>query len=140
MVRNLNILLYNKINVVLYAPARIRNFETIEVENLHKTSAHVSLGYLIDYESQQVKNFLLKYRALYNTEPTQYALQGYDIATYFIGLCGRYGSQWERKMDDEQTQMLQSTFRFVKKDNGGYVNQGIRRVVYGDNWSVIKTR
>lgn len=140
VVRNLNILLYNKINIVLYAPARIRNFETIEVENLHKTSAHVSLGYLIDYESQQVKNFLLKYRALYNTEPTQYALQGYDIATYFIGLCGRYGSQWERKMDDEQTQMLQSTFRFVKKDNGGYVNQGIRRVVYGDNWSVIKTR
>ncbi len=140
VVRNLNILLYNKINVVLYAPARIRNFETIEVENLHKTSAHVSLGYLIDYESQQVKNFLLKYRALYNTEPTQYALQGYDIATYFIGMCGKYGSQWARKMDDEQTQMLQSTFRFVKNENGGYVNQGIRRVVYGDNWSVIKTR
>ena len=140
VVRNLNILLYNKINVVLYAPARIRNFETIEVENLHKTSAHVSLGYLIDYESQQVKNFLLKYRALYNTEPTQYALQGYDIATYFIGMCGKYGSQWARKMDDDQAQMLQSTFRFVQTENGGYVNQGIRRVVYGDNWSVIKTR
>ena len=140
VVRNLNILLYNKINVVLYAPARIRNFETIEVENLHKTYAHVSLGYLIDYESQQVKNFLLKYRALYNTEPTQYALQGYDIATYFIGMCGKYGSQWARKMDDDQAQMLQSTFRFVQTENGGYVNQGIRRVVYGDNWSVIKTR
>ena len=140
VVRNLNILLYNKINVVLYAPARIRNFETIEVENLHKTSAHVSLGYLIDYESQQVKNFLLKYRALYNTEPTQYALQGYDIASYFIGMCGKYGPQWVRKMDDEQTQMLQSTFRFVQTENGGYVNQGIRRVVYGDNWSVTKTR
>lgn len=140
VVRNLNILLYNKINVVLYAPARIRNFETIEVENLHKTSAHVSLGYLIDYESQQVKNFLLKYRALYNTEPTQYALQGYDIATYFIGMCGKYGSQWARKMDDDQAQMLQSTFRFVQTENGGYVNQGIRRVVYRDNWSVIKTR
>ena len=140
VVRNLNILLYNKINVVLYAPARIRNFETIEVENLHKTSAHVSLGYLIDYESQQVKNFLLKYRALYNTEPTQYALQGYDIATYFIGMCGKYGSHWTRKMDDDQAQMLQSTFRFVQTENGGYVNQGIRRVVYGDNWSVIKTR
>ncbi len=140
VVRNLNILLYNKINVVLYAPARIRNFETIEVENLHKTSAHVSLGYLIDYESQQVKNFLLKYRALYNTEPTQYALQGYDIATYFIGMCGKYGSHWTRKMNDDQAQMLQSTFRFVQTENGGYVNQGIRRVVYGDNWSVIKTR
>ncbi|MBE6239515.1 MAG: LysM peptidoglycan-binding domain-containing protein [Bacteroidales bacterium] len=140
VVRNLSILLYNKLNVVLYAPARIRNFETIEVENLHKTAAHISLGYLIDYDSQQVKNFLLKYRALYNTEPTQYAFQGYDIATYFIGMCGRYGSHWTRKLDDEQTQMLQSTFMFVPAENGGYVNQGIRRLVYGDEWSVIKTR
>ncbi len=140
VVRNLSILLYNKLNVVLYAPARIRNFETIEVENLHKTAAHISLGYLIDYDSQQVKNFLLKYRALYNTEPTQYAFQGYDIATYFIGMCGRYGSHWSRKIDDGQTQMLQSTFMFVPAENGGYVNQGIRRLVYGDDWSVIKTR
>ena len=140
VVRNLNILIYNKLNVVLYAPARIRNFETIEVENLHKSAAHVSMGYLIDYESQEVKNFLLKYRALYNTEPTQYAFQGYDIATYFIGMCGRYGSQWIRKIDDAQTQMLQSTFRYVPVENGGYVNQGIRRIVYGDSWSVTKTK
>ena len=140
VVRNLNILIYNKLNVVLYAPARIRNFETIEVENLHKAAAHVSLGYLIDYDSQQVKDFLLKYRALYNTEPTQYAFQGYDIATYFIGMCGKYGAQWARKLDDSQTQMLQSTFRYVPVENGGYVNKGIRRIVYGDNWSVTKTR
>lgn len=140
VVRNLNILIYNKLNVVLYAPARIRNFETIEVENLHKAAAHVSLGYLIDYDSQQVKDFLLKYRALYNTEPTQYAFQGYDIATYFIGMCGKYGAQWARKLDDSQTQMLQSTFRYVPVENGGYVNKGIRRIVYGENWSVTKTR
>lgn len=140
VVRNLSILLYNKLNVVLYAPARIRNFETIEVENLHKTAAHISLGYLIDYDSQQVKNFLLKYRALYNTEPTQYAFQGYDIATYFIGMCGKYGSQWARKLDDGESQMLQSTFMFVPAENGGYVNQGIRRLVYGEDWSVFKTR
>lgn len=140
VVRNLNILIYNKLDVVLYAPAKIRNFETIEVENLHKSSAHVSLGYLIDYDSQQVKDFLLKYRALYNTEPTQYAFQGYDIATYFIGMCGKYGPQWARKLDDSQTQMLQSTFMYVPVENGGYVNQGIRRIVYGGNWSVTKTR
>ena len=140
VVRNLNILVYNKLNVVLYAPSRIRNFETIEVENLHNTSLHASLGYLIDYESQEVKNFLLKYRALYNTEPTQYAFQGYDIATYFISMCSRYGSSWINKLDDEERQMLQSTFRFVPVEDGGYVNKGIRRVVYGKGWSVTHTR
>jgi ABC-type branched-subunit amino acid transport system substrate-binding protein len=140
VVRNLNILVYNKINIVLYAPARIRNFETIEVENLHNTALHASLGYLIDYEDQQVKNFLLKYRALYNTEPTQYAYQGYDIATYFISMCSRYGSDWMRKLDGSEQHMLQSTFRFVPMPEGGFVNQGIRRVVYGNGWSVTKTR
>lgn len=140
VVRNLNILVYNKLNVVLYAPARIRNFETIEVENLHNTSLHASLGYLIDYDSDQVKNFLLKYRALYNTEPTQYAFQGYDIATYFISMCSRYGSGWMQKLDDSESQMLQSTFDFIPVEEGGYINKGIRRLVYGPGWSVTKTR
>lgn len=140
VVRNLNILVYNKLNVVLYAPARIRNFETIAIENLHNTALHASLGYLIDYESDQVKNFLLKYRALYNTEPTQYAYQGYDIATYFIGMCSRYGNRWMDRLEDSESQMLQSTFRFVPVEDGGYVNNGIRRVVYGNGWSVTKTR
>ena len=140
VVRNLNILVYKKLNVVLYAPARIRNFETIEVENLHNTSLHASLGYLIDYESDQVKNFLLKYRALYNTEPTQYAFQGYDIATYFISMCSRYGSDWMKKITESEREMLQSTFRFIQIEDGGYVNKGIRRLVYGPGWSVTKTR
>ena len=140
VVRNLNILVYNKLNVVLYAPSRIRGFETIEVENLHNTSLHTSLGYLIDYDSQPVKNFLLKYRALYNTEPTQYAFQGYDIASYFISMCSRYGNDWTMKLTDEETQMLQSIFRFVQAEDGGYVNNGVRRLVYGSGWSVTQTR
>lgn len=140
VVRNLNILIYNKLNVVLYTSSRIRNFETIEVENLHNTLLHVSLGYLIDYDSQQVKNFLLKYRALFNTEPTQYAFQGYDIATYFIQLCSRYGSGWTRMLDKTDLQMLQSTFRYVPVEDGGYINNGVRRIVYGKDWSVTKVR
>ena len=140
VVRNLNILVYNKLNVVLYAPSRIRGFETIEVENLHNTSLHTSMGYLIDYDSQPVKNFLLKYRALYNTEPTQYAFQGYDIASYFISMCSRYGNDWTMKLTDEETQMLQSIFRFVQAEDGGYVNNGVRRLVYGSGWSVTQTR
>ena len=69
VVRNLNILIHEKYNVVLYAPSKIRSFDTIEVENFHNTSLHVSLGYYIDYEDPRVKAFLLKYRALYRTEP-----------------------------------------------------------------------
>lgn len=140
VVRNLNILIHEKYNIVLYAPSKIRSFETIEVENFHNTSMHVSLGYYIDYEDPRVKDFLLKYRALYRTEPTQFAFQGYDTATYFISMCSRYGKRWSRKIEDSDRNMLQSTFRFRRINDEGYVNTGIRRIVYGKDWSVTEMK
>ena len=100
----------------------------------------MSLGYYIDYDDPRVKSFLLKYRALYNTEPTQFAFQGYDMASYFIDLCSRYGERWAAKLDKAEKSMLQSTFRFDEVEDGGYINYGVRRIVYGKDWSVNKIR
>ncbi|MBR2163217.1 MAG: LysM peptidoglycan-binding domain-containing protein [Bacteroidales bacterium] len=140
VVRNLNILLHQKLNVTLYAPSKIRSYDTIEVENLHNTSLHVSLGYNIDYDNPQIKNFLMKYRALFNTEPSQFAYQGYDIATYFINMCSRYGNRWMKKVDENDRAMLQSTFRFRKTDGEGYVNNGVRRIVYDKDWKITEIK
>lgn len=140
VVRNLNLMLLENFNVVLYAPSKIRSFDTIEVEHFHKTAMHVSLNYFINYEDQAVKDFLLKYRALYNTEPTQFAFQGYDIARYFISLCHKYGKRWPEKLNESEKAMLQSTFKCCKQGTGGWVNNGIRRIVYGDGWSVRQVR
>ncbi len=136
VVRNLNVMIHQKYNVVLYAPSKIRSFETIEVENFHNTNMHVSTGYYIDYNDPKVKEFLLRYRALFNTEPTQFAYQGYDLAKYFIGLSSKYGNRWTEKLDEETSSMLQSNFDFSRTETGGFVNTGIRRIVYGPNWSV----
>ncbi len=140
VVRNLNVMIHQKYNVVLYAPSKIRSFETIEVENFHNTNMHVSAGYYIDYNDPKVKEFLLRYRALFNTEPTQFAYQGYDLAKYFIGLSSKYGSRWVEKLDEETSSMLQSSFDFSRTETGGFVNNGIRRIVYGPNWTVEKLR
>ena len=141
VVRNMNLMLYEQYNVVLYAPSKIRSFETIEVEHFHKTNMHVSLTYYIDYEDQRVKDFLLKYRALFNTEPSQFAFQGYDIASYFINLCSRYGDRWTEMIGNAPQAMLQSTFRCSKPDeDGGFINNGVRRIVYDSGWSVYEVK
>lgn len=136
VVRNLNLMLLENYEVILYAPSRVRTYETIEVDHFHKTSMRVSLAYYIDYENPAVRDFLLKYRAIYNTEPTQFAFQGYDIASYFIELCNKYGKNWTEKLEESEKAMLQSTFKFVKRGTGGYVNDGVRRIAYGPKWSV----
>ena len=140
VVRNLNLMIHQKYDVVLYGASKIRSFETIEVENFHKTNLHVSLTYYIDYNDQRVKNFLLKYRALFNTEPTQFAFQGYDIATYFIEMRSKHGKNWKNLLSSEEKSMLQSTFKCLQDENGGYVNHGVRRIVYEKDWTVSKIK
>jgi LysM repeat protein/ABC-type branched-subunit amino acid transport system substrate-binding protein len=137
VVRNLNLTIHNKFNVVLYAPAKIRTFETIEIENFHNTNLHASLTYYIDYNNADVKNFIKKYRALFKTEPTQFAFQGYDVARYFLGMCAKYGEQW--MLHREGASMLQSTFD-IKPAGNGYINEGIRRIIYGPEYSVTVVR
>lgn len=140
VVRNLNMMIHQKYNVVLYGASKIRSFETIEVENFHKTNMRVSLTYFIDYNDPRVKSFLLKYRALFNTEPSQFAYQGYDIASYFIEMCSKYGKNWPKHMSEEAKSMLQSSFKCMKSGDGGYVNHGVRRIVYGKDWTISKVR
>jgi LysM repeat protein len=137
VVRNLNLTIHNKFNVVLYAPAKIRTFETIEIENFHNTNLHASLTYYIDYNNADVKNFIKKHSALFKTEPTQFPFQSYDVARYFLGLCAKYGEQW--MLHREEASMLQSTFD-IKPAGNGYINEGIRRIIYGPEYSVTVVR
>ena len=140
VVRNLNLLIYNNLDIVLYAPSKIRGFDTIEVENLHKTSTHVSLAYYVDYESPLVKEFLLKYRALFNTEPNQFAFQGYDVTRYFADQYTKAGKNWKEGLDGNETEMLQSTFMLRRQPSGGHLNNGIRRIVYDNGYSIKRVK
>ena len=136
VVRNLNLLIRENIDIVLYSPSKIRSFDTIEVENLHNLSTHISLTYYIDYNAPEVMNFLLKYRAFFNTEPSQFAYQGYDIAKFCMEMCAKYGDEWKDKMTKVEKKMLQSTFAIKKEPFKGYINNGVRRIVYDKGYSV----
>lgn len=139
--RNLCIMNQQGYKTVLYGPSRIHSFDSIDPANLHELNMHMSMSYYIDYNTDAVREFLLSYRALFNTEPTQFAFQGYDIAKYFIEACSRYGNKWLKKIDEESPEkaaMLQSTFDLVSQ-GAGHVNNGIRRVVYKPDFTIILT-
>lgn len=134
VVRNLNLMIYNKFNVILYSNAKIRSFETIEVENFHKTALHLCSAYYIDYANPDVADFLLKYRALYKTEPSQFAFAGYDLAYHFLSLCAKYGDDWTAFLSLEKASMLQSAYDFQRCEDGGWINRGTKKAVYQSDW------
>ena len=137
VVRNLNLLIHDEFQIVLYGSSKIRGFETIEVDNLHNTCLHTSSAYYVDYDDVKVKDFVKRYRALYNTEPTPFAFQGYDITYYFLKQCSEGGKDWLNSLEENDMSMLQSNFRFRRaSDSEGFVNTGVRRIVYGPDYSV----
>lgn len=136
VVRNLNLLLYNEYNVVLYSPAKFRSFRTIDVENFHKLNMHMCSAYYIDYDAKNVQEFLSKYRALFNAEPSRFAFQGYDTAYYFIKHFAKYGRNLENFIGSEKVSMLQSDYHFAMGQGGGIINTAVRRCVYKPDLSI----
>ena len=135
MVRNLGILLDRGYSIVMYAPSRVRTFETVDGSAYHKSQLHISSPYYVDYDSDRVKSFVRAYRALYRTEPTQFAFQGYDLTHYFAALCAKYGHRWTRAMKRVDDSGLHTDFRFEEAHDGSFRNTAIRRIVYNTDYS-----
>lgn len=139
-VRSLYMRTGRKSGIVLYSTSKIRTYDQIEVEQLHKVNLHASVTYFVDYDSKDVKDFLLQYRALYRTEPSRSAYSGYDLMKYFSTLAAKYGKRWPRALDRVEYTGLQSDFKLERTESGSYVNNAVRRVVYNPDYSVSLIR
>jgi len=137
VVRNLDLCRKPGANITLFGLPKWRNFETINVELFHKLKLHISLPYFVDYSNQQTIKFLQQYRALYGTEPTPYAYQGYDITKYILKEMALYGNSFVHSTELEHARMLQSDFR-LKKDSeqSGLKNRATRNIVYNPDYTI----
>jgi len=137
VVRSLYTMVNRGKDVILYATSKIRTFDEVETEHLHTVNLHSSVSYYVDYEAGDVQEFLLEYRALYNTEPSRMAFQGYDLMRYFSILGNKYGKRWNARIGEEgKFTGLQSDIRLEKAGRGGYSNTAVRRIVYSPDYTV----
>ena len=140
LVRNLGILLGRGYKIVLYAPSRVRTFDSIDSSLYHQCFLHICSPYFADYELDHVKSFVRSYRALYRTEPSQFAFQGYDLTRYFANLVAKYGSRWTHALRQVTGSGIHTDFLFVPARNGSYRNTAIRRIVYNTDYSTELVR
>ncbi len=144
VVRNLNLLHTNPVEenrrkITLFGLPRWRNFETIEVDYFHRMNLHLSLPYFVDYSSQEVKDFIMKYRALFGSEPTAFAFQGYDVGKMAKSL--NYAARPVEKLAETMNYMLGLNLQVKHsyKRNGagnGMTNTGTRNIVYNTDYTI----
>ena len=131
-VRNVGLLARSRnYDIIGYASHKIRRFDSIDSELFKRMNAHFLMGYNVDYSDENVRNFVRKYRALYNTEPGNFAFQGYDIAYYFVSALKKYGNDMINGIAGFPAEGLQINFRFDRRNAcGGMFNEATKNVEY----------
>lgn len=130
--RNIGLLSREGRKVAVFCHSKVRGYD-IEVESLHSNDLHISLAYYIDYSAPETVRFVKEYRALFNTEPTQFSFQGHDIAKYFCRMKSMYGKDWLRNIGLRRETLLQTTFDFR---DGSRINEGVRRIEYEPGYKI----
>lgn len=135
-VRNIGISANTGTKITLYSTSRIRNCVGPDVFDLYTANARLAASYYVDYEDPAVKDFILKYRALFASEPGSFAFQGYDLVKYYVSAYSTYGRRWYRRLPEYRTKGLQSDFMFDRENGEGRINTAVRRVVYNPDLSI----
>lgn len=66
--------------------------EKLLVDNLLKMNAIYVSDFFVDYQDEDVKRFVRRFREKYVSEPQNYAFEGYDVGYYFLNALMQYGS------------------------------------------------
>ncbi len=69
-----------------------QKYEKLLVENLLKMNAIYVSDFFVDYQDDDAKRFVRRFRDKYVSEPQNYAFEGYDVGYYFLNALMQYGS------------------------------------------------
>lgn len=138
-IRNMRIIMRTQENITLMCNNKVMSYDSIPLEDIHKSNTHSLCPYHIDYSDAATLEFIHQYRALYGCEPTRFSFQGYDIALYMARTYSKFGNKWLDYISYyPETGLLQTSFKFEKDQNGGGIrNFGERKVILAPNYKVL---
>lgn len=138
VLRNLKLIAKNEVQMEIFCSNALRGFESsIDFDTFYLTGAHICAPYWVNYDDSRTNSFLMSYRALFQTEPTAYSYQGYDITKYFVEALNACGGDISRIGEIPESESLQCNFRFVRKDEkSGWQNAATRNLVYLPDFTI----
>ncbi|HIZ87355.1 MAG TPA: LysM peptidoglycan-binding domain-containing protein [Candidatus Coprenecus pullistercoris] len=138
--RNLNLIKSSgRYRIEVFGQGKWKGFDTMETNYLHALGLRMSLSYHIDYNRPEVMDFIHRYAAAFNTEPTSFSYQGYDILTFFVEAMNAYGRSYPSSIINERKSLLQSDVLFLPYAPGsGFYNGAFRDICFTEDWNIIQ--
>ena len=140
--RNLNLIKSSyDYRIEVYGMSRWKSFETIESNYLHALDLRLAMSYYTDYNDSLTVEFINRYREAFNTEPTSFSYQGYDILTFFVEAMNTYGKDFPAAIINERKSLLQSDVLFLPVAPGsGCENRAFKDICFTKGWTVVTER
>jgi ABC-type branched-subunit amino acid transport system substrate-binding protein len=103
---------------------------------LQRINTHITSTDKVNYKSGQTNMFLRSYRKTYHTEPTEYAIKGFDEGMYFGELLAKDNDDYTRPEQNDYTG-IHNSFHFVKRPGLGWINTHVDILKY-ENFDLKK--
>lgn len=101
----------------------------LEYRYLNNLKVHMVSNQYVEYADSTTQEFVMVYRNTFETEPTEWAFLGYDLATYCINSLSTYGTAFQNYFDENTFIGLSKNFVFKRDSSSeGFENRGLKVV------------
>lgn len=128
---------YLKYDYQLYGLDEWKDFETLDERYKNKFKLHYVAPGFIDFNAENVKDFIINYRGKYSTDPDKYTFAGFDAVYSSLKGLILYGDNFPAYYQNLSNKGYFTNMRFKQIEPGsGYENQAVK-IIYHNNFVVI---
>lgn len=109
-------------DLFLVGGARLLNMPSLEKEYLDALKLTMAEVRYVNWEDQELQDFLRRYRQRYYGDPSEFALQAFDIGWYFVPRLWRSGPYFKESLAGQTWEGLSTGFEMELLPQGGLKN------------------
>jgi len=113
-----------------------RNFQ-LNYEYLHRLQTYLVSPNFLNYETDTIHQFIMKFKKYYKKMPSKFAYWGYDITWYFSKALCYFGTDFFRCLPSFHPTLFISSFYFEQNETGSFQNKGNFIIHYSDDFKQI---
>ncbi len=114
------------------------DFKNVDYNLYQRFNLSVFSPFYADYTRDDVKQFVVKYRERFSTEPTEAAIKGYDQMLLFTFALNQNGKKFMDNLVDKNIPALGTSFNFIKYKESSSYQTGFLNLLKLDNYALKK--
>ena len=112
-------------DVAVFGTPQWQNYQSIEVDYLQNLNVHIFSPDYLDFRDPHVRDFVLRYRQVFRSEPQDYAFKGVQAGWFFLNALVHYGENFSDCIRQLNSWHYETPFVFERTmgPNAGWENK-----------------